>query len=309
MRFDHITSFGHIPSLRPPPSPVPPAHIDPDFVRAADWLAAGSDDPAAVVVGVPYAGGSLSKARCDTTPAAIRTALARFSVWSSSRAISLTKLAVADAGDIECPTPIDEAQATIEQVVAAIGPRPVALLGGDNSITVGGVRGTNADALITLDAHHDCRTGLSNGSPVRQLIEGGLTTVVQMGINGFANAEAHGRWALDHKVHIVLADRVRADGMTAAVKGALRLCGRAERIFVDFDIDVLDRAFAPAAAASMPGGLTPPQIQEAAFLFGHDKRVVGMDITELDASSDVNDITVRTACSVLLEFLAGVASR
>lgn len=303
MRFDHIGS------LRPPAPPPPAAHVDPDLVRAADWLAAGSDDPAVVVVGVPYAGGSISKARCDTAPAAIRSALARFSVWSSSRAVSLSGLAVADAGDIDCPVDVEQAQQAVADVVAAIDVRPVVLLGGDNSITVGGARGANADALITLDTHHDCRSGVSNGSPVRQLIEGGLTTVVQIGINGFANAEAHGRWAVDHKVHIVLADRVRDDGIAAAVKGALRLCGRAQRIWVDLDIDVLDRAFAPGAAASMPGGLLPTDVQQAAYLFGREKRVVGIDITELDASADVNDITVRTACSALLEFMAGVASR
>ncbi|MFN2613506.1 MAG: arginase family protein, partial [Actinomycetota bacterium] len=136
-----------------------------------------------------------------------------------------------------------------------------------------------------------------------------LTNVAQVGIHGFANAEPHARWALEHKIHSITAAKVREQGIGRTVKGALGFLGRAERVWVDFDMDVLDRAFAPGAPASGPGGLSPTELQEAAFLLGKERRVAGIDVTELDPSADVSDITVRAACAVLLSFFAGLASR
>ncbi len=298
--------------LRPAPRPEEPPFRDPDFVRAADWLARAPQDPKAVVVGAPFAGASISGARCDLAPAAIRRALARFSTWSSDRALSLEQLDVLDAGDIEPHDDVQQMQARIETVVRELGAETVVLLGGDNSVTVGGARGADADALLTFDAHHDCRdpsVRVTNGCPVRQLVEGGLGAVVQVGIHGFANAEAHARWALDHKVHVVTAGKVRTDGIAKTVAGALKFLGGARRIWVDMDLDVLDRAFAPGAPASLPGGLQPADLEEAAYVLGKDARVVGLDLTEIDPAADFAETTVRAACAVMLSFFAGLASR
>jgi formiminoglutamase len=307
--------LSRVPHVRPALQPEPPSFNDPDFVRAADWLARASSDPRVVVVGAPFGGGSISRARCDLTPAAVRTTLQSFSVWSSDRAISLESLNVLDAGDIEPDADVEKTQARIAETLGFVHLETGAslvLIGGDNSVTVGGARGVEADGLLTFDAHHDCRdpaNGVTNGSVVRQLIDGGLDNVVQIGIHGFANAEPHARWALDHKVHTVPIHRVRDSGMDRAVGGGLRFLGRANRIWVDFDMDVLDRAYAPGAPAAMPGGLLPHDLEEAAFLLGKEPRVAGIDITEVDPSRDVSDTTVRAACAVLLSYCAGVASR
>ena len=74
-------------------------------------------------------------------------------------------------------------------------------------------------------------------------------------------------------------------------------------------MDVLDRAYAPGAPAAMPGGLLPHELEKAAFLLGREKRVAGIDITEVDPERDVAEMTVRAACAVLLSFCTGVASR
>ncbi|HEV2685627.1 MAG TPA: agmatinase family protein [Actinomycetota bacterium] len=307
--------LGRIPHVRPARLPESPAFRDPDFIRAADWLARAPSDPALVVLGAPFGGGSISRARCDLTPAAIRQALERFSVWSSDRAISLEPLDALDAGDVEPDSDVEKTQERIAEAVGAAHLETgaaIALIGGDNSVTVGGARGVEADGLLTFDAHHDCRDpahGVTNGSVVRQLVEGGLTNVSQIGIHGYANAEAHARWALEHNVHVVSADRVRGGGIGKAVAGGLRFLGNAKRIWVDFDMDVLDRAFAPGAPAAMPGGLQPHELDEAAFLLGKDRRVSGIDITEVDPERDISEVTVRAACSVLLSFCIGVASR
>lgn len=308
-------NLSRIPHLKPPPPPDEPSFHDVDFVRASEWLAQTPAYPRAIVVGAPTALGSISRARCDLAPGAIRRALNRFSVWSSDRAVSLERMPVVDAGDVEQDEHVAKTQERIATVIQALLDEalvPVALLGGDNSVTVGGARGAGADALITFDAHHDCRDPIpepTNGSPVRQLVEGGLARVVQIGIHGFANAEPHARWAMEHRVHWISASRVREESITRTVGGALHMLRGARRVWVDFDLDVLDRAFAPGASASMPGGLTPADLEEAAFVLGKSPRVVGIDICEVDPERDVAETTVRTAAAVLLSYLAGVASR
>jgi formiminoglutamase len=87
------------------------------------------------------------------------------------------------------------------------------------------------------------------------------------------------------------------------------LAGRADAIYVDLDVDVLDRAFAPACPGARPGGLTPADVQAAARIAGAHPKVRAMDIVEVDPSKDVADVTVLAAASFLLSFAAGLVSR
>jgi arginase family enzyme len=303
--------------------PSPPSFVDPNFRRAADWLADGTEEnPGLLVVGAPYAGGSISRAHCDGAPSAVRRALERFSTYSSDFDVSLDRLHVFDVGDLPraVAVPVEEYQQHLAEVLGAIRAQtdvPVALIGGDNSITVGAFHGSGADGLITFDAHHDVRAwdeiGPMNGSPVRQLIEGGLpgSRVVQIGLHGFANAEPYARYAAEAGITAITAHTVRTVGIDAIVEEALMKleAAGATRIWVDTDLDCLERALAPAAPAAMPGGLSPSDLERAAFRLGHSPVVTGLDITELDPTTDVADATVRAACSVLLAFAGGVAIR
>jgi formiminoglutamase len=312
-----------VPRLLPADLPSPPAYVDPNFRRAADWLANGSeDDPRLIVVGAPYAGGSLSRARTDDAPEAVRRALERFSTFSSDFDVALDRMNALDAGNLPkaVSLAVEEFQRHLQESLAAIRSQtgaPIVVLGGDNSITVGGYRGAGADALITFDAHHDVRdwdeAGPMNGSPVRQLVEGGLdgARVVQIGIHGFANAEPYARFAAEAGIAFVTADAVRRRGIDAVVEEALAKlqASGAQRVWIDVDLDCLERALAPGAPAAMPGGLHPADLERAAFRLGSSPLVTGLDITELDPTIDVADATVRAACSVLLSFAAGVAIR
>jgi len=80
-------------------------------------------------------------------------------------------------------------------------------------------------------------------------------------------------------------------------------------IYADIDIDVLDRAFAPACPASLPGGLRPPDVLEAAYILGADPAVRAVDFVEVDAAADVAGITLRVTAAVFLAFCAGLTKR
>jgi formiminoglutamase len=296
---------------------------DPNWPRAAAWLAGEHDPrPAAQlsVVGAPVRLGSISGGRFDLAPRAIREALARFSTWDGE--IDVRAVAAADLGDLELAElrPEDAAEPVATAVTGALQRSDaVALLGGDNSVTRPGCRALGPDlarvGLLTLDAHHDLREtggGLSNGNPVRALLEDGLPgwNVVQIGIQPFANSRAYAEAAEAASIGVVTVASARERGLEATAREALyRLERRVDAIYLDLDVDVLDRAFAPAAPASGPGGLTPAEVQAAARVAGAHPKVRAIDIVEVDPERDVADVTVLAATSFLLAFAAGVAAR
>jgi len=98
--------------------------------------------------------------------------------------------------------------------------------------------------------------------------------------------------------------------MEPLVEEAIAIAGRdADAIYVTFDIDCFDQAYAPGTGASLPGGITPWQAYDALFRLGSDPRVKGFDLVEVDPSRDLHDITARLATKLILTFLAGYRSR
>lgn len=282
---------------------------DAHWPRAAEWLAGGSEGAAALtVIGAPVAKGSITPGRCDLAPAAIRAALARYSTYDVETGRDLRNLPVYDAGDLQVAelTP-EEAFLPVRDAVGAASGIAV-VLGGDNSITRPGVHGLGLAmercGLLTFDAHYDLRSlenGLTNGNPVRALLRDGLpgANIVQVGIQSFANSADYAQVA-------------RAEGMLAAesAEQALEYLAKCvDAIYVDLDLDVMDRAFVPATPGSRPGGLTPRELRRAARVCGGHPLVRAMDLVEMDPTQDVAQVTALTAAACFLEFACGLMGR
>ena len=290
--------------------------------RAAQWLAAAGDDTAGcemAVLGVPAHRSSITATGADATPAAVRRALARFSTYAASRGVDVADIRVADLGDVDEPDG-PEGELRVHAVAERAGREHELLfaVGGDNSITVPlvlGLFGAQADpcGLVTIDAHHDLRDGVSNGSPVRHLVEGGLPgrNIVQVGIADFSNSAAYAARADEFGITVIYRDELRRGSVADVVADALSTAGAGGRpVFVDIDVDVCDRAEVPGCPSSAPGGLSADELRQMAFLFAQDPRVRGMDVTEIDATADADDErTVRLAALLLLEAAAGLVSR
>jgi arginase family enzyme len=298
---------------------------DPSWPRASAWLAGehyASPSATLQLIGAPVRLGSISGGRFDLAPAAVREALGRFSTWDAAGK-DIRTVRARDAGDLGVAdkTPAE----AMDEIAGAVGGSlphcdAVLLLGGDNSITRPGVRGlgTNLErvGLLTLDAHHDVRdtdTGLTNGNPVRALIEDGLhgENVVQVGIQAFANSPQYTMLAGDLGIEPVTARETRAAGGAAVVVASAlaRLDRLVDVIYVDVDLDVLDRVFAPACPGSRPGGFTPAELQEAVRLCGEHPKVKAIDMVEVDPDRDVAEATVMTVASLVLAFTAGLCRR
>jgi len=231
----------------------------------------------------------------------------------------LGELVCVDLGDIAEPDGPDGESRTSARVAAALTrARTLVAVGGDNSITVAVARGAWGDdlaraGLVTLDAHFDLRDGVSNGSPVRRLLEAGLDgrRVVQIGIADFANSVDYARRAADHGITVVHRDELHWRPIQDVMAEALDIAGAGGGpIHVDLDVDVCDRAVAPGCPASVPGGIAAWELRAAARAAGADRRVRSVDITEVDALADAPDgRTVRLAALCVLEVAAGLSAR
>lgn len=302
--------------LSPPEYGDSPLREDRDFVRAATWLKEPTSSPQALLLGAPFSSLSLSGARCDLLPDAVRRALWTFSTFSGS--VDLRSFPVSDLGNVIVDAgDADESLRRIKKVCESLPKVPLVVIGGDNSVTAPAMMGTvgAGGGLITIDAHHDLRDyqrdGISNGSPVRVLLDEGVDPgrVWQIGIAGFVNSLAYSDHAAQRGIRVVGVSDVKRYGIRTHVENALAELSAAVGIYVDIDVDSVERALAPGAPAAQPGGLMPEDLTTAAFICGSDPNVMALDIVEVDPSRDVADSTVRLAALILLNFLAGVASR
>ena len=309
---------------------------DPLWPRAGGWptpdeIAPGKSIDAALV-GIPASQTSLSATNAHETPDAIRAALYRYSpalmqdrgvldknLRNDPAIIDLEELTVADFGNVTDPdSPAGEARTIALMADAAKASELVIALGGDNSITVAaalGVWGSDLETagLITLDAHYDLRDGVSNGSPVRRLIEAGMNPerIVQIGIQDFANSVSYARRAQELGITVIHRDDLERRSMADVMAEALSIAGSAGGpIHVDLDVDVCDRAVAPACPASVPGGISAYELRQASRAAGKHPQVHSIDLAEIDATMDAPDgRTIRLAALCVLEAVAGLSQR
>ena len=227
-----------------------------------------------------------------------------------------------DHGDLDVAAlSAEESFVPVRDGIAAAlqGANAVLILGGDNSITRPGVHALGLDmkrcGLLTFDAHFDLRdldAGLTNGNPVRALLADGLPgeNIYQLGLQSFSNSRAYAELARAEGISFCTVDDLNRDGFDESIRVALdQISRRCDAIYVDFDIDVLDRAYAPACPGARPGGITPNQLFSAARECGAHAKVRAADFVEVDPEQDVANATVYATCKCMLAFASGVARR
>jgi arginase family enzyme len=272
------------------------------------------------LVGAPLAVGSVTPGGCDQAPALLRKTLKRIGRYDVEIGSALFT-PIRDRGDVALGgMSIEQATDPIRDAVAgSIADHRLTLLaGGNNAITRPAVLALGMPlekvGLITLDAHFDMRElddGLSNGNPVRALMDDGLPgrNIAQVGLASFANTAKMHRDALAAGNRVVSMEEVRRDGIRSAVELALGQMKHADAIVLDCDIDVIDRAQMPGAPGARPGGMHVSDFYWAVRRIASDPRVRVIDLTEWDPSLDPSDLSALTAARWVAECVAGFESR
>lgn len=261
---------------------------------------------------------SLTPGRCDLGPKAFRAVLPRFSTYDVETGEDLS-VPVHDAGDVavKALSPADMFEPVRDAARAQARRGLTALIGGNNAITRPGVHalGLERTGLLTLDAHFDLRDtdqGLTNGNPVQALLDDGMRgeRISQVGLAPFANTRRAHDKARAAGISVRTARECREQGLAAVVAEELkRLSALVDTIYVDFDIDVIDRGQFPGAPGARPGGLPVWDFFRGARRLAEEERVRLVDLTEFDPGLDPSDLSGLTAARWMADVLAGYARR
>jgi len=272
------------------------------------------------LVGAPLAAGSVTPGGCDKAPQLLRQTLKRIGRYDVEMGRSIFT-PVRDHGDVDLGAmTIEQATQPIRDAVAAsvAGHALTLVVGGNNAVTRPAFLALDVPidraGLITLDAHFDMRDldhGLSNGNPVRALVEDGLpgANIAQVGLASFANSEAMHRDALAAGNLVVTMESIRRDGIGSAIDRALDHVAHCEAVLVDCDIDVIDRAQMPGAPGARPSGMNVVDFFWAVRRLASESRVRVIDLTEWDPPLDPTDLSALTAARWVAECVAGFEAR
>jgi agmatinase len=271
-----------------------------DFGGALKPLAENPDYKIAIL-GVPFDEKSSYLRGAAGGPAAVRAVSTGkcYCGWTELGVNLEEETVLVDLGDVDTSGDPDRTFALTEKAVDGIlakGAVPV-VLGGDHSITYpvlkAFARHHKPLDVLHFDAHPDLYDDLygdrlSHACPFARVLDDGLAAgVVQVGVR--AVTAAHRAKALKHAVRMVEMKEI-LDPLH------LRF---ANPVYISFDLDVLDPAFAPGVSHHEPGGLTTRQaVQVIQALKG---RIVGLDIVELNAARDPSGITAAAAFKIIKE--------
>lgn len=291
---------------------VPTFALRPSFLG----LQHNNPDAAICIAGVPFDLGTSNRPGARFGPAAIRQA-SRMLVDGDHPAswAEIERLDLADIGDFGIAhgdiqgtlTKIEEQAARIEHLVA---------LGGDHTITIALLRALARRkgplSLVHFDGHVDTwpeSFGLAwgHGSPFYHAIEEGLVDphrMIQIGIRSPVHREIFD-WTIGKGVTIVTAEDVHESGPQGIAQRIREVVGTAP-VYLSFDVDALDPAFAPGTGTPEVGGLATWQARAILRrLAGLD--FCGMDIVEVSPPYDVAEITALAAATMVWDYLALLA--
>jgi len=265
-------------------------------------VAAGDQRPKLAIIGIRYdENSSFTKGAADAPPQ-IRAAL-RSDAWNltSENGTDLSDDSTFfDAGDIEPVTGSDMLSLIENSIYTLIGDglAPISL-GGDHSITHPIIRAFarkyNDLSILHFDAHPDIYDSYqgnrnSHASPFARIMEQKLVKrLVQVGVRTFT---AHQR----EQIKKFGVETIEMRNITPDLQLEFD-----SPVYISFDVDALDPAFAPGVSHREPGGLSTRQaIDLIQRLKG---RVVGADIVEFNPRMDPLHIT-GTVCAKLFKEIA-----
>jgi arginase len=253
------------------------------------------------IFGIPFDAQSSYLRGAAEAPAKIREALAceASNHWTETGVDLGVTGVFEDAGNLKFRQ--QDAFAAIEQGVAEIirqGNRPVCL-GGDHSITYPIVKAVarkySGLTIFHFDAHPDLYdefegNRLSHACPFARIMEAGLAKrLVQVGIRTINRHQQ---------------EQAQRFGVEVVEMAALPAYGKlkaAGPVYITFDMDVLDPAFAPGISHREPGGMS---VREAiTHLHAIEGKIVGADLVEFNPVRDVDGMTATVAAKILKEIL------
>lgn len=258
------------------------------------------------LLGVPFDEKSCYLRGAALGPQAIRAASTSkaISAWTEYGVDLEKETTWVDLGDVDVTGEFFEVFSRIETSVLEILERnaiPV-VLGGDHSITYPIVKAFakkfGSLDVLHFDAHPDLYDELygdrySHACPFARIAEEGLVqNIVQVGLRAVSS---------EHR------EKARALGIRMIEMKDIQdipVLRFSNPLYISFDIDALDPAFAPGVSHHEPGGLSTRQAIQ--IIHALEAEIVGIDVVEVNPQQDQTGITAAAAVKIIMEILGKI---
>jgi guanidinobutyrase len=264
-------------------------------------------------VGVPFDIGTSNRPGARLAPRQIRDESRMLRPYNmATRAAPFDSLRIADVGDVPINTfNLPKSIEIIEQFydrLLATGAVPLTM-GGDHTIVLPILRALRRRhgpvGLVHVDVNDEMfGEKIAHGTPFRRAAEEGLldcNRVAQIGLRGTGYAADDFDWCRRQGFRVVQAEECWYRSLAPLMKEIASRIGRGP-VYLSFDIDGLDPAFAPGTGTVEIGGLTVPQGLE--IIRGcQGLQVVGGDLVEVSPPYDMTGNTALLGANLLFEML------
>jgi agmatinase len=298
-RYHHSATLGHRPFL-------------------ADMRELGGQDVA--IVGVPFDGGTTFRSGTRFGPQAMREISGLHSGYNFERGVDLYEsLDIVDVGDVSViPANIEKTFDQIDRAVAYIHERGVfpVILGGDHSIGYPDIRGLapyidGNIGIIHFDRHSDLSEynidERMHGTPffhATNIPNAPASNLVQIGIGGWTGNRSGVTTARERRANVITMTDIDRWGIERICEIALEMAWKnAKAVFLSFDIDSVDPAFAPGTGTPETGGLLPREAFRMLEMVTREG-LAGMEVVEVAPPYDVAGITSLLGVRVVFDTLA-----
>ena len=237
-----------------------------------------------------------------------------------------SQLEIVDYGDIAIDqNSTERSVAHVREMVREIaqtGAIPI-VIGGDHSLeypnvaAAADVHGKGNVGVVHFDSHYDVgRNGvhwITHGSPVYRVLHEGHVRpqdYVQVGLRARGpDLETFG-WMRNKGMKYHTMVEVEKWGWEKVMERALKEArANTKKLWISFDVDVLDPAFMPGTGTPVPGGLTMREAQPIMRRLCAENDIAGIDIVEVAPYLDTSYKTALNSNYLLNACLAGIAMR
>ncbi|MBL78391.1 MAG: agmatinase [Acidimicrobiaceae bacterium] len=277
----------------------------------------GPADLDVAVVGVPLDIGTSNRPGARFGPRGIRDESVLLRPYNmATKAAPFDSLRIDDTGDVATsPYDLLTAVDAIESHFDGLLEHGVATaaMGGDHTIVLPILKAMakrhGPVGLVHVDAHTDINdtmfgSKVAHGTPFRRAVEAGVLDcdrVVQIGVRGTGYAADDFDWSRQQGFRVVQAEECWHRSLEPLMAEVREQVGGGP-VYLSFDIDGLDPAFAPGTGTPEVGGLTMPQALEV--IRGCRRLdLVGCDVVEIAPIYDTSGMTSLVGANLLYEML------
>ncbi len=259
------------------------------------------------IVKVPFSGGSLGKNKgCEFAPDKVIDFLKDFDLSEDKRFFSfLVDSVEVDKNDFEAT------QQNIHEKALKLfdAKERVVFLGGDHSITAPLFMAFSEkyqnSGLIVFDAHADATTHTdipTHEDLLSSLISKGYLDPEKVIIIGLRNVwKDEEDFLNEYKIKRYTMKNLSYENLHEIADTVMETARNFDSLYISFDIDAVDPAFAPGTAYLEPAGLSAREVIYFIHRLKNLPNIKAIDLVEVNPEKDIQDMTSKLAAKMILE--------